>query len=98
MPYRCWILFCFYQILNINFPLSAVRAGAGGDEAGIWAGDLVGRCFFVLSNLLEIKHFHLHVIVKCKRSEWILLKKFWQPFFHHSPLSNGCHISPRLFL
>lgn len=25
-----------------------VRAGAGGDEAGIWAGDLVGAWFFVL--------------------------------------------------
>lgn len=24
----------------------AVRAGTGGDEAGIWAGDLVGTCFF----------------------------------------------------
>lgn len=28
--------------------ISAVRAGTGGDEAGIWAGDLVGTCFFVL--------------------------------------------------
>lgn len=39
MPYIFWlkavISFCH-----------AVRAGTGGDEAGIWAGDLVGTCFF----------------------------------------------------
>lgn len=25
--------------------LYTVRAGTGGDEAGLWAGDLVGTCF-----------------------------------------------------
>jgi hypothetical protein len=41
--------FCFYFFFShfgtknrVSF-ISAVRAGAGGDEAGIWAGDLVGR-------------------------------------------------------
>lgn len=30
----------------IDFFLTfAVRAGTGGDEAGLWAGDLVGTCF-----------------------------------------------------
>lgn len=33
----------------------AVRAGAGGDEAGIWAGDLVGTNFLVLQNPLRVK-------------------------------------------
>lgn len=30
--------------LNSRNILLEVRAGTGGDEAGIWAGDLVGRC------------------------------------------------------
>lgn len=38
-------------IINIWSVLSsftfAVRAGTGGDEAGIWAGDLVGTCFYL---------------------------------------------------
>lgn len=32
----------------------AVRAGTGGDEAGIWAGDLVGRTW---SNSLFLMHW-----------------------------------------
>ena len=34
----------FFRLIS----LFAVRAGTGGDEAGIWAGDLVGTCFSVL--------------------------------------------------
>lgn len=30
-----------------------MRAGTGGDEAGLWAGDLVGTCLFCCSNMLE---------------------------------------------
>jgi protein subunit release factor A len=31
---------------KLCFSSFAVRAGTGGDEAGLWAGDLVGTCFF----------------------------------------------------
>jgi hypothetical protein len=33
---------CF-QLLNKYSFISAVRAGTGANEVGIWAGDLVGR-------------------------------------------------------
>jgi hypothetical protein len=45
-----WIAELNMSILLFPF---AVRAGTGGDEAGIWAGDLVGThafILFVLSN------------------------------------------------
>ena len=32
--------------LKVEFFIAAVRAGTDGDEAGIWAGDLVGICLF----------------------------------------------------
>lgn len=32
-------------IVVYGFIVFLVRAGTGGDEAGIWAGDLVGTCF-----------------------------------------------------
>lgn len=51
--------------LNISillFPF-AVRAGTGGDEAGIWAGDLVGThafILFVLSNPCRVHEEQCH--------------------------------------
>lgn len=41
----CCFSFSFHVFGTVKFIsfISAVRAGAGGDEAGIWAGDLVGR-------------------------------------------------------
>ena len=45
---KCLTCNCFssrnFVFENSVFFVSAVRAGTGGDEAGIWAGDLVGRC------------------------------------------------------
>lgn len=38
----------FYNLWSIFITICfAVRAGTGGDEAGIWAGDLVGTCFYL---------------------------------------------------
>lgn len=47
------------SLKNCTFFFSfAVRAGTGGDEAGLWAGDLVGTyLFFVLPNLWRIITF-----------------------------------------
>ncbi|KAF9619424.1 hypothetical protein IFM89_006999 [Coptis chinensis] len=45
------INFCTSLLLLPNDPLDErnilleVRAGTGGDEAGLWAGDIVGRCY-----------------------------------------------------
>lgn len=35
----------YFRSRNNYMKSRAVRAGTGGDEAGIWAGDLVGTCF-----------------------------------------------------
>lgn len=36
-----------------------MRAGTGGDEAGLWAGDLVGTCLFCLSkNMRNMPCYH----------------------------------------
>ena len=43
-----------YQLLFDYIILFAVRAGTGGDEAGIWAGDLVGTYLF--SSFLYLSH------------------------------------------
>jgi len=53
---------------ELSFFVSAVRAGAGGDEAGIWAGDLVGRWWFysnwVQFSKWDIAIFHFVQIVE----------------------------------
>ena len=48
--------FCFIRSF-LSFSSFAVRAGTGGDEAGIWAGDLVGTCFFYPSKSMALIHF-----------------------------------------
>lgn len=39
--------------------LFAVRAGTGGDEAGIWAGDLVGTYWFLAFPIVVYKLFYV---------------------------------------
>lgn len=49
---------------NLSFSFFAVRAGTGGDEAGLWAGDLVGTCFFYPSKSIAWIHFELHTTLQ----------------------------------
>lgn len=48
------MFFELYKMVIQIYCYDTVRAGTGGDEAGIWAGDLVGTCFFSLSKCLML--------------------------------------------